>query len=302
LKPIVVVGSYNIGLTIKAKRIPATGETVLGSGYSEGHGGKGSNQAIAARRLGGKVRFVGCVGKDRYGDEAMSLWRAEGVETEAVIRGDTHTGLAFIVVGEAGVNAITVDPGANSLLNAGAVAAAKGALGGCGVLLAQLEIPSEAACAAASLFSKEGGTAILNPAPAVAASELDLSSFDILTPNETEFAVLTGTSDLQEGSKVLLGRGPEAVIVTLGEKGAQVTTKGDSYRVPAPVVKCVDPTGAGDAFNGALAVAISEGESVRSAVKFANYAGALAVTRDEVIPALPSRRELDEFMRNDVLE
>ncbi len=302
MKPIAVVGSYNIGLTIRAERVPSTGETVLGRGYSEGPGGKGSNQAIAARRLGGKVRFVGCVGKDRFGDDALALWKSEGVDAEAVSRADAHTGLAFIVVGEAGANAITVDPGANSLLSSEAVIAARSALRGCGVLVSQLEIPPETASTAAKLFSEEGGRVILNPAPGMKASRLDLSGVDIVTPNETEFEVLTGTTDLEQGSRALLGMGPDTVVVTLGDKGAFVATGGDSYRVPAPKVRCVDQTGAGDAFNGALAVSLSEGESLRAAVKFANYAGALTVTHDEVVPALPRRRELDEFIRNDVLE
>ncbi len=302
MRPIAIVGSYNVGLTIKTKRIPSTGETVLGSGYSEGPGGKGSNQAIAARRLGGKVRFVGCVGKDRYGDEALSLWKVEGVEADAVRRVEAHTGLAFIVVGDAGANAITVDPGANSHLTPQGVEGARGTICGCGILLTQLEIPKETAAAAARLVAGAGGTVVLNPAPALHVSGLDLSSVDIITPNESEFRVLTGTTDMEQGSRMLLSKGPSAVIITLGEKGAHVTTTDDSFRVPAPKVRCVDPTGAGDAFNGALAVALAEGEPIRAAVKFANYAGALTVTRDEVIPALPTRREVDEFLRNDMLE
>lgn len=302
MKPIVVVGSYNIGLTIRAERIPSTGETVLGSGYSEGPGGKGSNQAIAARRLGGRVRFVGCVGNDRFGDQALDLWKAERVDAGAVRRVEAHTGLAFIVVGDSGANAITVDPGANSHLRPEDVESAREAIRGCGTLLTQLEIPPAAASAAAKLAAESGGTVILNPAPAVGASDLDLSSVDIITPNEPEFEVLSGTTSIEQGSRALLSRGPETVIVTLGERGAHVTTKDDSYRVPAPWVKSVDATGAGDAFNGALAVALAEGEPIRAAVKFANYAGALTVTRDEVIPALPTRRDLDEFMRNDLLE
>ncbi len=302
MRPIAVVGSYNIGLTIKTKRIPSTGETVLGNGYSEGPGGKGSNQAIAARRLGGKVRFVGCVGRDRYGEEALALWEEEEVDAGAVRRVDAHTGLAFIVVDDKGANAIAVDPGANSHLSPEGIELAKDAIRECGTLLTQLEIPKETAAAAARLVTGAGGKVILNPAPALQASDLDLSSVDIITPNESEFFVLTGTTDIARGARLLLSKGPTTVIVTLGEKGAHVTTADDSFRVPAPKVRCVDPTGAGDAFNGALAVALAEGEPIRSAVKFANYAGALTVTRDEVVPALPKRRELDEFMRNDVLE
>ncbi len=302
MKPIAVVGSYNVGLTIRADRIPLKGETVLGGGYSEGPGGKGSNQAIAAGRLGGKVRFIGCVGRDKFGDDAMSLWRREGVATDLVKRVDTHTGLAFISVDPSGSNAITVDAGANSELSPEDVGAANAAISGCGILLTQLEIPHLTACAGARLGRAAGATVIMNPAPARNGAELDLSCVDILTPNETEFAVLAGTVDLDSGARALLGRGPKAVIVTLGELGARVVTRDDSFSVPAPKVDAVDTTGAGDAFNGALAVALSEGEPLHAAVRFANYAGALTVTRKEVVPALPTRRELDEFRRDDALE
>ena len=302
MRPIAVVGSYNVGLTITTDRIPLRGETVHGRGYSEGPGGKGSNQAVAISRLGGRARFVGCVGTDRYGDDALKLWKSEGVAADAVKRVDAHTGLAFIVVDTSGTNIITVDAGANSKLTPRDVEEAGDALEGCGLLLTQLEIPPETAIAAARVAKRAGAKVILNPAPAVRAAELDLSSVDIITPNEVEFELLAGTNDLVRGSKELLSRGPEAVIVTLGERGAHVAIKDDRFSVPAPKVKVVDSTGAGDAFNGALAVALSEGEPLSAAVRFANYAGAFTVTRGEVIPALPTRRELDEFRRNDVLE
>ena len=302
MRPIAVVGSYNVGLTMETDRVPAAGETVLGWGYSEGPGGKGSNQAIAAARLGARVRFVGSVGKDRYGDEALRLWKNEGVTSEWVKRVETHTGLAFVVVGPAGSNIIVVDPGANRGLAPADIGAASAAVRGCGVVLTQLEIPSETAAAACRRAREEGAAVILTPAPAKEGARLDLSHVDILTPNETEFGVLAGTTDLNGGARSLLSKGPRAVVVTLGEKGARVVTKDDAVTVPAPRVRPVDTTGAGDAFNGALAVALSEGEPLNSAVRIANYAGALTVTRREVIPALPTRLELDEFRRNDVLE
>ena len=302
MKPIAVVGSYNVGLTMETDRVPAAGETVLGRGYSEGPGGKGSNQAIAAARLGARARFVGSVGKDRHGDEALRLWKEEGVAADWVKRVEAHTGIAFVVVGPAGSNIIVVDPGANGGLTPADVGAASAAIRGCGVVLTQLEIPSETAAAACRKAREEGAAVILNPAPAKEGGRLDLSQVDMLTPNETEFAVLAGTTDLDGGARSLLARGPRAVVVTLGERGARVVTKDGAVTVPAPRVRPVDATGAGDAFNGALAVALSEGEPLNSAVRFANYAGALAVTRREVVPALPTRLELDEFRRSDVLE
>jgi len=302
LKPILVVGSYNVGLTIKTERVPSKGETVHGWGYCEGPGGKGSNQAIAVSRLGGKARFFGCVGSDRYGEEAVALWSRERVEAGRVRRVDVHTGLAFIVVEGSGGNVITIDAGANSKLTSDDVERAAELFEGCGYLLTVLEIPPETAAAAARLARKAGARVILNPAPAVPASKLELTNVDILTPNESEFEVLTGTTDLQKGSAQLLSFGPEVVIVTLGDRGAQVTTRDDSFRVPAPKVRAVDATGAGDAFNGALAVALAEGEPLASAVRFANYAGAMTVMKEEVVPAIPTRKELDEFRREDVLE
>lgn len=302
MKPVVVVGSYNTGLSMSVERLPLSGETVFGSGYKEGPGGKGSNQAVAARRLGGKVTFIGCVGRDRYGDDAFALWEAEGVDSTLVKRTAAHTGLGFVVVDSRGGNSIAVDPGANLELAPADIEGAEQAISKAAVLLAQLEVPAAAVNAAGRLAKKHGLKTILNPAPALNASQADLTDVDVLTPNEMEFAEITGTTNLGAGSATLLSRGAKAVVVTLGEKGAFVALPDDSYAVPAPRVRAVDSTGAGDAFNGALAVALSEGEPLRQAVTFANYAGALAVTKREVIPALPTRRELDEFKRNDVLE
>lgn len=302
MKPIAVVGSYNTGLMMRVDRLPREGETLMGNGYSEGPGGKGSNQAVAARRLGAKVNFVGCVGKDRFGDAAFELWRNEGVDAEFVRRSTTHTGIGFVTVDSNGANAITIDAGANLELSPEDVKRAGRALADCGVLLLQLEVPGVTVKAAAALAKSHEATVVLNPAPALKADELDFTAVDVLTPNEQEFRALTGTDDLQVGAKRLLASGTKAVVVTLGGRGAKVITLKDSYEVPAPKVKAIDTTGAGDAFNGALAVALSEGESLRQAVTFSNYAGALTVTRREVIAALPTRREVEEFRRNDVLE
>jgi len=302
VKSIVVVGSYNTGLTMVVDRLPKAGETLLGSGYSEGPGGKGSNQAVAAKRLGGRVSLVGCVGMDRFGDEAMALWKTEGVDSTYVKKSRTHTGIGFVIVDKQGSNAISVDAGANLDLSPDDVAAAEGLLSKGGILLTQLEIPPQVVNAAARLGRRHGLTVVLNPAPALEARRVDLGLVDIVTPNEHEFLEMTGEDDLGKGAKQLIAKGLKAVVITLGERGALVATATDTYEVPAPKVKVVDTTGAGDAFNGALVVALSEGEPLRQAVTFANYAGALAVTKREVIPALPTRSELEEFRRNDVLE
>jgi ribokinase len=283
-------------------RLPKAGETILGSGYSEGPGGKGSNQAVAATRLGGRVSFVGCIGEDKFGDDAMALWRKERVDSTHVRRSKTHTGLGFVIVDNQGNNAISVDAGANLELSPDDIAAAEGALSKAGVLLMQLEVPPATVNSAAKLGKRHGLTVVLNPAPSLEARKVDLGLVDIVTPNESEFEEITGHADLGTGATELLARGLKAVVVTLGERGAFVATAADTYSIPAPKVNVVDTTGAGDAFNGALAVALSEGEPLRQAVTFANYAGALAVTKREVIPALPTRSELEELRMNDVLE
>lgn len=302
MKPVTVVGSYLTGLTMKVGKLPLTGETVLGSGYVEVPGGKGSNQAIAARRLGARVNFVGCVGADARGDRAVELWSKEGISLENVKRSTTPTGLGFVMVDGAGSNAIAIDPGANLDLKESDVEKAAGALSGSSVVLLQLEVMRATVEAAARRAKGAGATVVLNPAPAMAASELPLKDVDIVTPNEGEFRALAGTDDVEAGAKRILAMGPRAVVVTLGERGAKVVTPGDSYAVPAPSVRTIDSTGAGDAFNGALAVALSEGEPLRQAVRFANYAGALCVTKPEVVASLPRRPEVDEFLRSDVLE
>ncbi len=300
MKRIVVIGSYNTGLTMFVDRLPSLGETILATDYNEGPGGKGSNQAIAAKRLGGLVEFVGCVGKDRYGEAALDLWRSEGIGTGHVKRVNLHTGVGFVIVDRNGGNMITVDPGANMQFTQADVDKVEELIAGAGVLLLQLEMPIETVMHAAKVGKKNGVIVILNPAPATRLTTEQLSSIDVLTPNEAEFAMLSGRRRLKlaDEAERLIQSGVGAVIITLGEKGARVTTANEIYSIPAPKVKVIDPTGAGDAFNGALAVALSEGAPLRQAVAFANSAGALTVRKREVIPALPRREELEEFRKN----
>lgn len=302
MKPIAVVGSYLTGLTINVGRLPKPGETVAGSGYARVPGGKGSNQAIAVARLGGKADFVGCVGTDERGDDALELWKRERVRAEFVRRTGTYTGLGFVIVDGAGVNSIAIDPGANGDLSPEDVNRAGRAITGSGAVLLQLEIPHLTVQAAIGKARGCGTTVILNPAPSAEGGAIDLHGVDVVTPNEEEFRELTGGDDIDSGGRGLLSKGAKAVVVTLGSRGARVVTAKDSYSVPAPAVRVEDTTGAGDAFNGALAVALSEGEPLRAAVRFANYAGALCVTRPQVVAALPSREEVDGFLRSDDLE
>jgi ribokinase len=299
---VAVVGSYATGLTMKADRLPGRGETLLGTGYRVDFGGKGSNQAIGCARLGANVSFVAKIGNDSFGDGALGLYRDERIDTTHVHRTSAApTGVGFITVeASTGHNCIVLDAGANALLNADDVTAAGSVLKSAAVVLTQLEIPVETAYAAMAQGRAHGAITILNPAPArpVPASLLQLA--DILTPNETEAAVLAGHlgncgGTPEEIARELIKQGVKTVIVTLGEKGALIVDATSSTHVPAIEVSAVDTTGAGDAFNAGLAAALAFRASLQDAVQFAVISGGLAVIREGVVPALPTRAEVAQF-------
>lgn len=301
---IAVVGSYATGLTLKVKRLPSRGETVLASGYRVDYGGKGSNQAVGCARLGAHVAFVARIGKDNFGEMALQLYRDEGIDTAFVHQTAEHpTGVGFILVEEGtGNNCIALDPGANELLSAPDVAGCDAAFRGSDVVLTQLEIPVEAAEAALSLGRAQGAITILNPAPARQLPVSVLQLVDVLTPNQTEAKVLTGRDPVadaqpEEVARDLLAAGVRKVVMTLGEKGALIVTASSSRHIPAMQVCPVDTTGAGDAFNAGLATALASGERLESAVEFAVVTGGLAVTTEGVIPSLLRREEVGEFYR-----
>jgi ribokinase len=299
---IAVVGSYATGLTMRVDRIPSAGETLLGTGYRVDFGGKGSNQAVGCARLGTRVDFVAKIGRDSFGDMALGLFRDEGIDVTFVKQcAEAPTGVGFIVVeAGSGQNCIVLDPGANELLTAADVSAAASVLQSASVVLTQLEIPVAAAEAALAAGRAAGAITILNPAPVrpLPASMLEL--VDILTPNETEARVLAGRApdasiDPETVAHELLRLGVKQVVMTLGEKGALVVSGSSCTRVPAVPVRAVDTTGAGDAFNAGLATALACGASLREAVELAVISGAMAVTKDGVIPSLPRRKEVLEF-------
>lgn len=296
---LVVVGSYNHGFVMSVPTIPIPGETVLGSEYQEGAGGKGSNQAIGATRLGADVEFVGRIGEDRFGDDAMSLWKDEGVSTTHVDRTDaTHTGVGFVVVDENGENAITVAPGANERLDAAAVREAADAIEAADVALCQLETKTEAVTTALEISDQAGVVTVLNPAPARALPADLLARVEYLTPNRTEARVLAGyapdaTVDDRTLCADLLEAGPSTVVLTQGGDGALAVSSEKTIDVEAPDVDVTDTTGAGDAFNAGFSVALGEGYDLRSAVNFGCRVGALACTVTEVVPALPYRSDVD---------
>lgn len=301
---IAVVGSYATGLTMKVARIPAAGETLLGSGYRVDFGGKGSNQAVGCARLGAKVDFIAKIGKDSFGDMALKLYRDEGIDVRYVKQtAEAPTGVGFIVVEEASAqNCIVLDPGANELLTAVDVSTAETALKSATVVLTQLEIPVEAAEAALACGRAAGAITILNPAPVRPLPVSVLGLIDLLTPNETEARVLAGRApdsiiDPESLGQELIRLGVKQVVMTLGEKGALLITSSSSTRFLAVPVQASDTTGAGDAFNAGLATALAHGSSLADAVQLAVVVGAMAVTKEGVIPSLARRDEVLQFYR-----
>jgi ribokinase len=296
---ITVVGSYVVGLTIAVDRAPVGGETVIGAGFDEGPGGKGSNQAIQVARLGADAALVAIVGADRAGGEALALWEKERVDTSHVVtRQGAATGVGFIVVESGGENRIVIDMGANGHLGAASVDAAAERISRSRVVLAQLEVPTEAAVAAMAAARTSGAISILNPAPARLMTDDVLRLIDVLTPNETELRVLAGrkthmeAGDPLEDGRELVRRGVGTVVLTRGSGGALIIRGDGELALPAPSVDSIDTTGAGDAFNGALAVGLALGASLPDAVRMAIVAGALACTRRGVVPSLPTAAEL----------
>jgi ribokinase len=299
---ITVVGSYATGLTLKVKRLPSPGETVLASGYRVDFGGKGSNQAVGCARLGAEVAFIVRIGKDNFGDMALRLYREEGIDAAFVRQtAERSTGVGFILVeAGSGNNCIALDPGANELLSAGDVAQCDSAFKSAALVLAQLEIPAAAAEAALARGRAGRAITILNPAPVRPLPDSVLQLVDVLTPNQAEAKVLTGRSpddaaDPEQVGRELIGRGVRQVVITLGDRGALIVTAASSKHIAAIPLDAVDTTGAGDAFNAGLAIALASGEDLESAVEFAVVTGGLAVTREGVIPSLPTRDEVMQF-------
>jgi ribokinase len=301
MKPkVVVVGSANTDMVVQVENIPRLGETVLGGKFVNAQGGKGANQAVAAARLGAEVTFVTRLGRDAFGQSSEAAYQIEGINTDFIIwDDDAPSGVALIMVNRNGENIIAVAPGANGRLTPADVQAAESVFKTADAVLVQLEIPLVAVQTAVDLGHRHHARVMLNPAPATYLPDSILRSVDFLTPNENELAILTGAQSSERGNTArefadLIG--VQALIVTVGEKGALVITEGTEHLVPGFPVKAVDSVAAGDAFNGALAVAISRGENLLGAVRYANAAGALSVTRAGAQPSLPTSDEVRKFM------
>lgn len=297
---IVVIGSVNTDMVVRVARIPSPGETVTGGTFLRADGGKGANQAVAAARAGANVTFVARVGADELGEAALAGLSSEGIDVGHVGQDlDQATGVALIMVDEAGENAIAVAPGANAHLSVEDVEAARAAIESADVLLTQLETPLSAVERAAAIASAAGVAVILNPAPARRLPDSLMALIDVLTPNEGEAAYLASEGRPAAAASKLRYLGATTVVVTLGAEGALIVAEGRESSVPGFPVVAVDTTAAGDAFNGSLAVSLAEGLDLALAVRRACAAGALATTVHGARPSLPVRARVDGLVRSE---
>ena len=301
-KKIFVIGSSNTDMVVKTNRIPRPGETIIGGTFMMNPGGKGANQAVAASKLGGNVTFVARLGSDVFGDESMSNYREAGINTGYIFRDENHpSGVALICVDDNAENSIVVSPGSNAELSIKDIETVRKELESADYLLMQLEIPMETVEYAAGLASKAGVKVILNPAPAAQLSAGLLKNIYLITPNETEAELLTGIAinnpeDAKLAADKLINMGVENVIITLGASGALIRDANGFSSQEARKVNAVDTTAAGDVFNGALCVALTEDMDIREAVRFATVAASISVTRMGAQSSVPAREEVDTLL------
>jgi ribokinase len=298
MSSIIVIGSSNTDMVIKSKKLPVPGETILGGTFLMNPGGKGANQAVAAARLGGNVTLVTKTGNDMFGTEAGIIFKKEGINTRfVVVDGNNPSGVALITVDENGENSIVVAPGSNGTLSPSDIKDELFDTNPSDIFLMQLEIPASTVEYVADRAAVNGNRVILNPAPAMQLSNKLFGSLYMITPNETEAELITGIKvfDLQSAEKAagrLREKGVRNVVITMGASGAYILTENISVLIPVIPVKATDTTAAGDIFNGALAVAISEGKGIEEAVVFANKAAAISVTRMGAQASAPYRKEI----------
>ncbi|MET6996980.1 ribokinase [Chitinophaga defluvii] len=297
-KKIIVVGSTNMDMVVKTSHIPVPGETVLGGSFFMNPGGKGANQAVAVARLGGEVSFISKVGNDIFGKQSSQLFEEEGISTRYLLAdAGEPSGVALITVDAHGENSIVVASGANANLLPKDLEAALNEIAGAGILLMQLEIPMETVHFAAKYAASLGIKVILNPAPMNTLTPELLQHVHIITPNSKEAEMLSGIpvnsiADARKAATLIAGMGVKNVVITMGAQGALILEDGRFEEVPARPVEAVDTTAAGDVFNGALAVALSEGKTLAEAVQFACQAAAISVTRLGAQSSIPHRNEL----------
>jgi ribokinase len=298
---IVVVGSTNTDMVIKASHLPQPGETILGGTFFMSAGGKGANQAVAAARLGGSVLFIAKTGYDIFGKQSIELFEKEGIDISCISRDKFQpSGVALITVDDKGENCIVVAPGANAVLSPEDVDQFKQKIETASLVLMQLEIPLETVEYVANIASSKGIKIILNPAPAAKLNDDLLKKISVITPNQREAEMLTRIKvndeiSAKQAAIFLHNKGIETVIITMGELGAFVLHNNKYSMIPGHKVKVVDTTAAGDVFNGALAVALSEGKEIENAVAFACRAAAISVTRLGAQASAPYRKEVESF-------
>ncbi|MCX5517924.1 ribokinase [Kaistia defluvii] len=301
---VAILGIFVADLAFRAGRMPAVGETIAGSGFKMGPGGKGSNQAVAAARAGAPVTFLSKIGKDAFGAVALDTWRTEGIAAQVTEMTDQPTGAAFIYVNDAtGENAIIVVPGAAATISAGDVEAAADGIRTAAVFITQLEQPVEAARRGLEIARAAGVVTIFNPAPAEAFDDALYALCDYVTPNESEAALLTGiaVTDLasaRQAGDAFLAKGVGTALITLGEAGVLLHSRSGSIHIPAvnagPVV---ETAGAGDAFNGGFAAALAGGADPVAAARFGCAVAGISVTRAGTAPSMPYRAEVEDLLQ-----
>jgi ribokinase len=295
---IVVIGSSNTDMVVKSKKIPSPGETILGGTFMMNPGGKGANQAVAAARLMGNVTFVTKTGNDLFGEQIKHIFDFEGIDTRYIVKDPKNpSGIALIMVDQNGENCIVVAPGSNGTLSAYDIAEDVFGNDPTDVFLLQLEIPVSTVEFVSEKVFNRGNRVILNPAPAKQLSDELLNCLYLITPNEGEAELLTGikvsdASSAEKSAEKIFKKGVKNVIITMGAAGAYLMSEKVSMMIPVVPVKALDTTAAGDVFNGALAVAISEGKDLEEAVGFANTAAAISVTRMGAQASAPFRKEI----------
>ena len=300
-KKILVIGSSNTDMVVKTSGFPSPGQTVLGGDFFMFPGGKGANQAVAAARLGGDVTFVCKLGMDIFGDAALEGFKKEGIDCRYIIRDPVApTGVALITINESGQNTIVVAPGANAALSVDDINRSRQAIDETDILLLQLEIPMETVEYAIRMAYEAGKIVVLNPAPAAPLPDHIWHQLFLFTPNESEASLYAGIpleeeTDAQLAAQALLNKGVENLLLTLGKNGALLVNRDMIFRIPAFKVKAKDTTAAGDVFNGALCVALSEELDFTEAMEFASRAAAISVTRMGAQSSAPTRSEVMSF-------
>ena len=299
MKKICVIGSIGYDLTTYMYKFPKAGETIVGKKFIQNPGGKGDNQVIASARVGGDVTFIGAVGDDNYGELLKKNLEENKVKTHMKIVPNMSSQIATILIDESGENRIVIVPGANNFVDKKQIDDNFDIIKECDIILMQLEIPMETVEYVVDKFYELNKIIILNPAPGEELSDNIIKKCTYLTPNENEIGLITKMpydtiDNIKSAAKCLFDKGAQNVLVTLGEKGAYLKNKNDDIIIPTLKVKALDTTGAGDCFNGVFAACLAMGKNAIEAIKYANVASSISVTRSGAVPSLPYKNEVDE--------